>query len=109
MQAFLYQVGDDSGMVSLGAFSESGSSEGWAVNDAGQVVGSSENLAFIYTDGKMYDLNTLIDPAHPLPAGVTLHMASDINNQGCIIAGGGGNGEFGDYLLCPIKPDPKQS
>ena len=65
------------------------SSTATAVNNPGQVVGSSridtignDNRAFLWQDGEMVDLN---DRVPDLPAGVVLHTASDINNQGVIV------------------------
>jgi hypothetical protein len=34
----------------------------------------------------MFDLNTLIDPEKPLPKGITLQLATDINDHGWIVA-----------------------
>jgi probable HAF family extracellular repeat protein len=53
------------------------------INNAGQIVGQSNSRAFLFEDGKMLDLNTLVD----LP-GITLTSAWDINNAGQILATG---------------------
>ena len=47
------------------------------------------NHAFLYADGSMTDLNSLIDPA----SGWTIHSASDINDHGQIAATGCRAGE----------------
>ena len=52
-----------------------------AINNAGVVVGHS-GAAFIYLDGAMVDLNTLVS----LPEGFSLSAAIDINDAGQILA-----------------------
>jgi probable HAF family extracellular repeat protein len=91
--AFLMTKGS---MVDLGTL---GGRQSWAqaINDSGQVVGTSLNQndtayhAFLYDKGTMYDLNQLIiEPAdHPIMWG-----AQDINNFGQIVGV--------NYLLNPI-------
>jgi probable HAF family extracellular repeat protein len=61
----------------------------YAINDAGQVVGQSfggpeGSRAFIWQDGKTYDLNALIPPGSPL----YLVYAEGINNRGEITGEG---------------------
>jgi probable HAF family extracellular repeat protein len=73
------------------------------INDSGQVAGWSETNegiahAFIYKDGKMQDLNDLIDPE----SAWTLQRAYAINNSGQIV---GCNDVGGAFLLTPI-PEP---
>lgn len=77
--AFLFSAGvmHDLGTLSLGGFSIASD-----VNNLGQVVGVSDNRAFLYTGSGMIDLNTLIDPA----SGWTLRNASAINELGQIAA-----------------------
>jgi probable HAF family extracellular repeat protein len=76
-----------------------------AINDSGVVVGTSERavgdgVAFVYKDGAMTDLNTLVD----LP-GFSLISAMGINDGGQIVADGMiGGTQFG-VLLTPI-PEP---
>jgi probable HAF family extracellular repeat protein len=59
----------------------------WGINKHGQVVGQSFNLntgaarAFLYEDGQLIDLNTLIEPNSSLQ----LLLANDINDQGEIV------------------------
>ncbi len=82
---------------------------GWAtgngINFAGHVVGlSSTNAnvshAFLYIDGKMWDLNDLIQPN----SGWTLEQGTSINDFGQIV----GNGRFMDasraFRLDPVHP-----
>lgn len=83
-------------MVGPGAYSD-----GYAINDEGQVTGHSDSLggphAFLYRDGQMVDLNGLIDPT----LGITLTDATGINDHGHIVANGGSHA----YLLTPV-PEP---
>ena len=109
-RALLIQNGTATDLGSLGG----SLNVAYAINSKGEVVGSSQvtlsNLttthAFLYQQGTMVDLNALIPP---LP-GVTLFSGRFINDQGQIIAEGGGlNGPVHDYLLTPIPaqvPEP---
>jgi probable HAF family extracellular repeat protein len=74
----------------------------YAVNNAGDIVGTtstspSGNLgrAFLYRDGQLVDLNTLI----PTGSGWILTDAADINDQGQITGIGTHNGERRTYRL----------
>lgn len=76
-----------------------------AINNQGQVVGGSgnpsTNTAWIYENGKLTDLNTLI------PAGVgSLTNATDINNKGQIVGVGIHNGHSEAFLLNPSVTAP---
>jgi probable HAF family extracellular repeat protein len=77
---------------------------GNGINNAGQVVGyaytsGGEEHAFLYSNGQMYDLNDLIDPALAL----TLSEANAINDQSQIVANHRTDfGESSAYLLTPI-------
>jgi probable HAF family extracellular repeat protein len=67
-------------------------------------VGTGDRHAFLYTDGTMVDLNSLVDPA----SGWTLVEATAINDAGQI-AGYGLNDATGDteaFLLTPV-PEPR--
>ncbi len=74
-----------------------------AINNQGQIVGwlsinlsGSPEIAFIYDDGVMYDLNLLI----PENSGWVLQTATDINDFGQITGNGiAPNGETHAYLL----------
>ncbi len=77
-------------------------SEAIAVNNHGQIVGysqvdtSSIKHAFLYSDGVMYDLNSLIDASPGWP----LEFAFAINDRGQITGDGG-------FLLTPTpNPEP---
>lgn len=84
--AFLWSGGT---MTDLGAIA-GGSSYAYGINILGQVVGSSANRAFLYTNGTILDLNSLIINTN----GSTFTTASGINDSGQIIAGA--------YLLNPV-------
>jgi len=95
-RAFLYK---NNSMIDIG----SGSAE--AINIYGDIVGVNGNShAFIYKDGLISDLNTLINPL----SGWTLKEAFAINDSGQI-AGYGLNslGQEHAFLLTPIGvPEP---
>jgi probable HAF family extracellular repeat protein len=105
--AFLYSPAG--GVQDLGSLAGgTGVSYGVALNDKGQVVGSSTTAtgayhAFLYQGGTMTDLNSL------LPAGskISLYWATGINDRGQIAAVGSGNH---GYLLTPdgvsATPEP---
>ena len=70
--------------------------EGWAlgINAGGQVVGISNDSAFLYSGGVMSDLNNLL-----CNTGVTLNEALDISDDGKILAADTDQGHL--YLLTP--------
>ncbi len=90
-QAFLWEAGQVTG---LGALGTNGSAAA-AINLQGQVVGTSGGRAFIWENGVMKDLNTLIAADN----GWVLTSATDINNHGEII----GNANLGGYSLRPAS------
>jgi len=104
--AFLYRP--ETGMKDLGALPGSNNSTGNSINDLGQVVGYSSYIngddspdsfhAFLYSSGKMTDLNTLIDPS----LGWTLSYAYGINDFGQIIGSGVINGQTHAFLMTPV-------
>jgi probable HAF family extracellular repeat protein len=74
-----------------------------AINNQGQVVGTVSGYqgparAFLYSEGVIKDLNTLIDPS----SGWTLSHASGLNDRGLIV-GSGQNSSFQThaFLLTP--------
>jgi probable HAF family extracellular repeat protein len=79
-----------------------------AVNNSTQIVGQAwtetGNHAFVITQGQIVDLNDAIDASSPDKAFVTLEVATDINDNGWIIADGLDVRTFrrGPYLLRPI-------
>jgi probable HAF family extracellular repeat protein len=74
---------------------------GFAINDSGVVVGqattNSGYLAFVYSSGKMKDLNKLI----PTGTGWQLEDAYGINNAGQIVGEGMLKGQEHGFLLTP--------
>ena len=80
------------------------SSFAYAVNNEGQVVGSSNvpgddgAHAFVYRDGTMQDLNELTGAAE---AGWVLNSARAINASGQIVGFGTYKGETAAFLLTP--------
>ena len=80
----------------------------YGINTPGQIVGSMENStthaehAFLYNNGQMTDLNTLISPT----SGWTLQATSGNNDSGQIVGMGvDPNGHTEGFLLSPI-PEP---
>ncbi len=76
----------------------------WGINDQGQVVGQSigsgGSRAFLWQNGVMTDLNTIV-PQGPL----TLAYANDINSAGQIV-GGASNSKTGDtpaFMAVPLR------
>jgi probable HAF family extracellular repeat protein len=75
-ESFLYF---DGVMIDLGVPGEGNIA--YDINDSGQIVGWSVGGAYIYEDGVVIDLNTLI----PAGSGLTLLEAHGINNAGQIV------------------------
>lgn len=67
------------------------------INDSGQIVGWSSSGAYIYEDGVVTNLNTLI----PAGSGVKISVATGINNAGQIVGYGLFGGRFHALLLTP--------
>jgi probable HAF family extracellular repeat protein len=80
-------------MTDLGVLPGDSLSEALDINDQGQVVGLSipSLHAFIYENGKMTDLNSLIPSASPLLllGANGINDRGEITGQACIIADGG--------------------
>lgn len=104
-KAFLYT---DGSMRKLGSVGEL-LSWGTALNKLGQVVGHLGEppdpvmFGFVYADGVMRDLNTLIDPA----LGWVVRDAVGINDAGQIAAWGCRGDECGGLLLQLASPVPE--
>lgn len=85
----------------------------WALNDDGTAVGYMQNggiatrRAFVYLDGAMVDLNSLILAGAGSAGFSYLDTAYDINNQGQIVGFGKlSNGQYSAFLLTPEVPVP---
>jgi probable HAF family extracellular repeat protein len=97
-------------MLDLGALNPNGDvlgrqGEAYGINDRGDVVGYSGYSAFLWSNGTLQDLNTMIDPA--IASTVYLEGATDINNVGQIIGWGyySATGNPYSFLLTPV-PEP---
>jgi uncharacterized membrane protein len=75
-----------------------------AINNAGLIVGEDNNLAALWDDGKVINLNTALGAS--LPAGVTLEDAVGINSKGQIVANGS-NGQIS--VLTPSSAAPEMN
>jgi probable HAF family extracellular repeat protein len=96
--AFLWSGGVMQDLGTLGGYSDP-----FGINSKGQVVGTSiapngQNHAFLYTDGRMYDLNQLVTGL----AGTLLSVANGINDSGQIVA----NGCSGSLICQAFRLDP---
>ncbi|MCC7146222.1 MAG: hypothetical protein IT443_07225 [Phycisphaeraceae bacterium] len=91
------------GMEDLGSLG--GETMAEAINEDGLVVGSSKlgtssdsaSHAFVYRDGQMIDLNSMIDPL----GGWVLTGAADINELGQIVGTGIWDGQQRGFVLTP--------
>jgi probable HAF family extracellular repeat protein len=106
-QAFLYDQGTFTLLGGLPALNNITFSEARSVNNQGNVVGSSlfgsyEQHGFLYRDGQMIDLNTLVDSS--IANNVTLTDALSIDDTGAIVAFGS-NGLR--YRLTPTTAVPE--
>jgi probable HAF family extracellular repeat protein len=107
-RAFLY---DGSGLHDLGVMAKDGNSSAYGINELGQVVGFTDtdtgSATYLYTDGAMVLLDTLIDPA----SGWTITDANGINDLGQI-AGRACKGELCYAVrldLAAAVPEPGQA
>ena len=107
--AFLYTNGV---MTDIGTLPGAGASfsRAYGINDLGDVVGAAyimgldsdpfhpQPRAFIYSNGAMTNLNSLVGPA----SGWLLEEARDINESGQIVGWGQYNGQSRAFLLTPV-------
>jgi probable HAF family extracellular repeat protein len=108
-RAFLYNGTTMQDLGTLGGRE----SFGGGINDLGDVVGWSQtgdptdpDHIFLYKDGTMFDVSTLIVPTDPLFGKVKLSSATGINNTGQIVARGCYmiNGQFGECHAFRLDP-----
>jgi probable HAF family extracellular repeat protein len=83
-----------------------------AINNGGELIGNSngslgsfDRPPFVYTDGVIYNLQTLIDDSG---AGLNLQLVYDINDHGVILAQGGRANSYEAVILIPV-PEPATS
>jgi probable HAF family extracellular repeat protein len=93
-ESFVYSNGT---MIDLGVPGEANIAHD--INDSGQIVGWSSGRAYIYDEGVVTDLDTLI----PAGSGLTLYAATGINNAGQIVGYALSGGHFQAFLLTPIE------
>lgn len=105
--AFLYHQGI---MTDLGTLPGDSGSSADSINVSGQIVGTSQSdtakRAFLYQNGQMYDLNSLIDPASQLTGLVSLQEAVGISANGWIAVNGTDSRDPGwtrAFLLIPAQ------
>jgi len=108
--AFLWKNGK---MISLGALDGDPCSQGNAINERGQIVGESSSCdfltvqrAFLWEQGSMVDLNSLVPPDSSL----SLSAAWNINERGEIVGvgvppGGSTNTDYVGHLFLLIPCD----
>jgi len=92
--AFLWT--STTGTTLLGSLTAGGDSQAYGVNSAAQVVGTADNVAFLYMNSTMYDLNSLLDPT---VTGWQLTEALAINDSGQIVGSGLYDGQQRAFVL----------
>jgi probable HAF family extracellular repeat protein len=102
-------LSDESSTLNLGTLTTGGHSVAFGINNHGVIVGATgvNSRAFIWSEGVMTDLNSLIDPS----AGWLLQEANAVNDRGEIIGFGTleGVGVGRGFLLVPVNavPEPR--
>lgn len=71
----------------------------YSVNDAGVLVGEANARAFLYLNGKQYDLNSML----PSGSGWVLVTAYHLNAAGQVVGVGNLNGHRRGFLLTPVR------
>jgi probable HAF family extracellular repeat protein len=75
------------------------------INDSGEIIGYysdfTRSVPFLYDNGTMYDIRTLVDP----DSGWDIYEINGINDNGVIIASGVRDGQSSALLLVPL-PEP---
>lgn len=106
--AFLYRQGT---MTDLGTLQGDTNSSADSINDRQQIVGVSSNAAgderaFVYENGQIYDLNSLINPRDPLVGLVTFEEAVSISSNGWIAVNGTDSRDSGWRRAFLLVPSP---
>lgn len=93
------------GMQDLGTLPGDSLSEATGINDHGQIVGVSfpSSHAFLWQDGVMTDLNTLIPSGSPLSLISTggINDRGEITGQACVVSKGACTSETPAFLAIP--------
>jgi probable HAF family extracellular repeat protein len=92
----------DGTATDLGVLGDNRESFATGINDAGLVVGQSGATPFLYADGAMVDLTTMLEAQSA--EGWTSIEVHDINNDGLISGRGFFNGESRAFVLTPTEP-----
>src|SRR5262249_9219370 len=74
----------------------------YAINNRRQIVGTGGDHAFLWENGRMQDLETLIPPG----SGWRLNSANGISDNGLIVGEGFYNSHVRGFLLTPITAAP---
>ncbi len=101
---FLWQNGETTQLPALPGMTATGIASG--INDWGQIVGSTSNVAVVWQNGTAIDLNSRIATTDPMQPYVYLRAASQINNLGQIVASGADSRNSNPeqwYLLTPVN------
>lgn len=107
-QAFLWTKED--GIQNFGTLPGDTISEATGINNLGQVIGVScvditfsNCRAFLWQNGVMTDLNTLIPPGSPLYLISTgdINDGGEITGQACVLSNGACSGETAAFLAIP--------
>ena len=101
---FLWQNGATIQLPPIPGMSATGTASG--INDRGQIVGSSSNVAALWQNGTAIDLNSQIATTDPLQPYVRLQAGMHINNLGQIVASGTDSRSPAigrSYLLTPVN------
>jgi probable HAF family extracellular repeat protein len=85
-------------LVDLGTLG-AGNSYAYGINDSGVVVGYSGSAAFVYRNGGIYDLNSMVAAS----SGWQLDQAYGVNDTGQIVGTGVFQGQSHAFLLNPIN------
>lgn len=98
--AFLWRQGE--GMKDLGTVAGQSQTTAFGINSRSQVVGDANHNAWLWEDGSIVDLNSLVPP----DSSVHVAMATAINDRGEIVAAGfPGDGTEHVVVLIPCDED----
>jgi uncharacterized membrane protein len=109
-RAFVWERGRLTPLPAL--FANQGSSYAFGINEAGRIVGQTVasatgtgQIATVWDNGQVADLNALICPSDPRRGFVSLTWASSINDRGEILATGtdSRNGILELFVLRPVQ------